>query len=180
MISDSEMSDFIRYFAYIFRFLVPVHDDVWDLFPQSRDLVEIVVSPNVTLTCCASTSSYWKLPGVLLESGPCWKMGSMRCGSKHREGKVASRVAIRGVKVPTMAVILVHTAGTEWNSWLVAFLQNHQAVRKRHEGIWDDLSRCIRTLVIAKPWKEAHLHQCHSSSSVYLRSQDLSLRLLAR
>lgn len=120
--SASEMLTFVRYFQYIFCSIIPNDNDVWDLYEELRDIVELTASENVHKDCVPQlrlkVAEYLQLLNnlflgsikpkhhflihyarVLLESGPIWKMCSMRFESKHREGKIVARAAVSRVNV---------------------------------------------------------------------------------
>lgn len=122
IMSASEMLSLVRYVSLIFGPVIPNDNKTWNLYLQLRNIVELCVSSHLHIntpnTLQIMITDYLNslntlfpnslkpkhhflihYPRVLSLTGPLWESSSMRVESKHRDGKVSSRVAISRVNV---------------------------------------------------------------------------------
>lgn len=120
--SASEMLCFVKHINLIINHLIPNDNALWSLLLQLRELIEILTSSKLyiyaehilrekigeylnLLSCLFPGSLKPKhhflihYPRIFSISGPFWNISSLRFESKHREGKITSRVSINRINV---------------------------------------------------------------------------------
>lgn len=122
IMSASAMRCLIWYFSLIVGPFIPDDDEVWDLYLQLRELVEMLTTPKfhcdihhvIQLRIQEYLQSLVQVfpnsmkpkhhflvhySRVFVMCGPLWNLSSIRYESKHREAKITSRVSISRVNV---------------------------------------------------------------------------------